>query len=606
VTATLALMWRTRRHIRSFDDAALLSRAVVMHLVMPLLLKLEWSRLVGVLESLSHLTAVPPGPRADRIDFYIRACGGVRRGPFQDNCVARSLVRFTLLNHPDRPLDVLTGVRIDGATSNGPELGQRHVWLAAAGGQPFLEAEPVDDYVVQFRYRDRRQAAGGDSTGLPRFLVLLGASGVASASAGLASVVRTKIVAVGLGPAGLALVSQMSSAVNVLAWLSVSGASGSVRLVAEALGRGERDAAATVVRTTGVVLSAVVIVVLAGGVAAAELLATAAFGDRGATTWVLWLLVAAPAAAVTAASTAVLRGAQQIGRLAVARIVASVASVAGGWAIVVGAGMAMVVAVPLLLVVAMAIATSVAAWPLGRPWLQAGGRWFDRRVARRVASYSLATVVMGLATAATFMAIGRHYLAAGDLETAGRIAALVWLSEPLAAAFAAGHHGSTFPAYAAAAGPAAGRVLARGVRGLVLLAVPVLMVVSMAAGPLVQLAFSAAFADIVAFVPLLAVATYLRSASIVLGLALLARGRLLPLTVMHLGWTGTLAGLALVRAAPGLSGVSAFATGYFVAVLGHFVVQLALLRRVRLAPTPRDLVWIGAGILPLLSLAVLR
>ena len=40
----------------------------------------------------------------DKVDFYIRACGALHWGPFQDNCVARSLARFTLLNHPARPL----------------------------------------------------------------------------------------------------------------------------------------------------------------------------------------------------------------------------------------------------------------------------------------------------------------------------------------------------------------------------------------------------------------------------------------------------------------------------------------------------------------------
>jgi O-antigen/teichoic acid export membrane protein len=268
--------------------------------------------------------------------------------------------------------------------------------------------------------------------------------------------------------------------------------------------------------------------------------------------------------------------------------------------------MAMVVVVPLVLVVTLAIAMGVAAWPVGRSWLDTGGVWFDRRVARGVATYSLATLVMGLASAATFMTIGRHYLAAGDLDTAGRIAALAWLSEPLAAAFAAGHHASTFPAYAAAVGPAADRALTRGVRGLVLLAAPALLCVSLAAEALVRIAFSAAFADIVVLVPVIAIATYLRSANIVLGLPLLARGRLLPLTALHLMWAGALAGLAIVGAAPGFSGVSAFATGYLVATVGHFVLQVALLRQLRLAPPASDLIWVAAGALPLLLLAVIR
>jgi O-antigen/teichoic acid export membrane protein len=319
---------------------------------------------------------------------------------------------------------------------------------------------------------------------------------------------------------------------------------------------------------------------------------------------VAWLLAAVPLAALASVASAVLRGSQRVGRLATAQTVAAVVGVGVCGLLVRPGDPGLVVFVPLTIVAAVSIATAVAAWPVCRPWLSAGGAWFAGGVARAVAAYGVANLVMGVATAGALLAIGRHYLAVGDLETAGRIAALAWLGEPLAAAFVAGHHATTYPAYAVAQGPAAAAVLARAVRGVVLVAAPVLLLASWAAPALVDLVFSAAFRDITGLIALQALATYLRSSNIVLGLPLLARGRLGALTVLHVGWALALAIGALAWVGPSMPGAAAFVQASAVAAGSHFVIQFMLLRAYGLAPAWRDFTWLIAGAAPLVWMAL--
>lgn len=604
MTGALALARRTRRHVQSFDDAMLLARVVCVLLLMPVAVRMKWPRLIGALERASAIIGVAPGPRGDKVDFYIRACGALHWGPFQDNCVARSLARFTLLNHPARPLDVIVGVHVVNRSASGPELGRRHVWLATTDRKPFLETEPVDHYLIQFRHRDEsRPSAAHDA--LARFVGLLGLSGAGSASLAAASIARTKLVAAFVGPAGLALTTQMSSAVNALGVLSTFGGSGTARFVAEALDRHERPEAATVIRTTFVVLVGTASLLALAGAFLVDPLALVLFGDAAASWWVAWLLAALPLAALASVATAVLRGAQLLGRLAIARTAAAAASV-GGCALLIRPGdPALMVFVPLVLVAASAVATAVAAWPVCRPWLVAGGRWFAGRVARAIAAYGASQVVMSVASAAVLIAVGRHYLAAGDLDTAGRIAALVWFGEPLAVALASGHQASTYPAYAAARGPAASAVLTQGLRGLILIASPLLSVLALAAGPLIVLVFSSAFSDLTGLVAMQLLATYVRSTNLVLGLPLLARGRLTTVTSLHLLWATVLAVGAIGWAGPGIMGATAFVFAYLTANVLHFGLQLLALGLGGIGPTSSDLRWLAVGVCPLILISVL-
>ena len=86
-------------------------------------------------------------------------------------------------------------------------------------------------------------------------------------------------------------------------------------------------------------------------------------------------------------------------------------------------------------------------------------------------------------------------------------------------------------------------------------------------------------------------ATYVRTVNVLLGLPLLARGRVVPLTLLHLAWA-----MAIARGATfQLGGAATYVHALLVAGLVQTVGLLVLLRLFRLAPRARDLGWLFAG-----------
>ena len=258
-----------------------------------------------------------------------------------------------------------------------------------------------------------------------------------------------------------------------------------------------------------------------------------------------------------------------------------------------------VVQLALAIIVIQAIVVGVAAWPSCRPWLrQTGARW-SGAIARQIAVYGIGNVVMGVSTAVGALVIGRTYLGAGDADAAGRIAALMWFAEPLVAVLVSGLHASAFPAYCGATGPEADRVLSRTVRALTLFTTLPLVLVALGADLLVTLLFSPAFSDVAALLPWQALAAYVRGANIVLGLPLLARGRVAVVTGLHLIWVGTAAAGATI----GLGGPSAYITALLAASIVQGLVLSAVLAAMGLGPSRRDYGWLALGALPIIALA---
>ena len=529
------------------------------------------------------------GLRRDTSDVVrmARSCGGVHVWAFQDNCVAQSLTLFTLLHTPTHPLEVVFGVEVLGSENGAPRLGRRHVWLEQ-GGAAVHERESLDltRYAVQSRY-----TGGTDVDGAVRLLGVFGLSGFASALGSVASVARTKLVAVVLGPAGVAVSGQLSQALLALNWLATFGTgAGTTRFVAEALGADDEAAAGRVVRSAAVLLFGVAMVLGVGGVVLAEPLSAWLFGSRAAARWTLWLTAAIPAAAVLSLSTAVLRGAAQAQRLAVAQAIGAAASVGAAFLFVRGATLDALAPLALVVTATQALCTTVAAWPLLRRLLRASsGLDLSRGV--HVAAYGAINVVMGLATAASMLFIGRTYLAAGQSVAAGYIAALAWFSEPLAGALVSGFHASTFPAYCAATPDAAPGVLSRSVRAYVLLASPLLAAAAGLARPLLHVLFTPAFATLSALLAWQLLATYVRTVNVLLGLPLLARGRVVPLTLLHLAW----AAAAAVGATYHRGGAATYVHALLAAGLVQTVGLLVVMRACGLAPRVHDLAWLFGG-----------
>lgn len=598
--AALTLLARTRRRVRSLSDALLLARVVAVMLLLPLIVRLPTMTMLRWLERWSRVFGVSPEEQGDVLRF-VRACGGLHWGAFQDNCVAQSLTLFALLNRVDAPLDVAFGVAVHGVAEGAPQLGRRHVWLERDGA-PVFERDTPAPYAVQMRYRDRLPGDTGRRDAWP-LLRTLGVSSVGTALSSLASLARTKLVAVTLGTAGVAIAGQVSQSMFALTWLATFGTSaGTTRYLSEALSRDDQPRAALVVRTAAALLAAAAALLVAAGLLAAPHAAAWLFGSPAAVRWVWWLLPAVPAAALMSLSTALLRGEGQAQRLALGQAAGACAAIGATYLLLRGGTVDRLSPLALVMTATQAAALTVAAWPLVRRWGFAAHPFrLDGALARAIATYGAANVIMGVATATSTLVVGRTYLAAGMTTEAGYIAALAWFAEPLASVFVSGLHASTYPAYCAAGRTDASAVLSRAVRALVLFTVPVLFVGTLAAGPLLDLLFSRMFAGLAPLLEVQLFATYLRCANILLGMPLLARGRIAWLAALHVLWTAAAAWGAVY----GLAGSQAYVLALVSASLGQAVLLGLLLRAGGLAPSRRDYAWLAGGAAVLLLAVML-
>ena len=273
-----------------------------------------------------------------------------------------------------------------------------------------------------------------------------------------------------------------------------------------------------------------------------------------------------------------------------AQAIGAAASVVAAFVFVRGSSVDALAPLALVVTATQAVVTTAAAWPLFRRLLTASSG-IDVARGYQVAAYGLINVVMGLATATSALFIGRSYLAAGQSVTAGHIAALAWFSEPLAGAMVSGFHASTFPAFCAATPGEAPGVLSRSVRAYVLLAAPLLAAGVLLARPALSVLFTPAFAALSALLAWQLVATYVRTVNVLLGLPLLARGRVVPLTLLHLAWAVSVA----LGATHQLGGAVTYVHALLIAGLVQAAGLLVLLRLFRLAPRARDLGWLFAG-----------
>lgn len=591
VPAALILLARTRRGVRSLSDAYLLARIAAVMLLLPLLARLPTMTILRWLERWSRVLGASPERGPDDVVRFVRACGGLHWWGVQDNCVAQSLTLFTLLNRPDAPLDVAFGVASTGRVDGVPKLGRRHIWLERQGA-PVYEREPVTPYTVQMRYRERLTSNTSEQGALP-LLRTLSVSGLGTGLSSLASVARTKLVAVALGPAGVAIAGQVSQSMFALTWLATFGTSaGTTRYLSEALSRHDDERARLVVRTAAVLLGGASALLVAAGLLLAPGAAAWLFGSPSAVRWVWWLLPAVPAAALMSLSIALLRGAGQAQRLAWAQSAGAVAAVTATYVMLRGGTVDSLAPLALVMTATQAGALTTAAWPLVRRWGLSGHPFqFDGVLGRGIATYGAANVVMGLATATATLVIGRTYLAAGLTTEAGHIAALAWFAEPLVSVFVSGLHASTYPAYCAAHGRDASAVLSRAVRALVLFMTPVLLVGALTARPLLTVLFSRAFAGLGPLLGLQLLATYLRCANVLLGMPLLARGRIVLLTALHVLWAAGMAAGAIT----GMLGAQAYVLALVAASLAQALLLWPLLRVTGLAPSGRDYAWLAGG-----------
>jgi hypothetical protein len=296
-----------------------------------------------------------------------------------------------------------------------------------------------------------------------------------------------------------------------------------------------------------------------------------------------------------------LRSVQQVGRLAAAQSAGAIAAVAAAPLVLQANAIVSIAQLAFIVSAAQACAVTTAALPLWKRWTGVGSRGISLGVIAGVAGYGAANVVMGLATTAVFLFIGRSYLAAGAVVPAAHIAALAWFGEPVASMLAAGIYASTFPAYCASTEAAASRVLANSLRALVLVSSAGLVATAVFAPVLIPMLFDSRFAGIVPLLPLQLLATYGRCLTIMLGVPLLARGRVAIVTGLHLAWAAAIA----IGATAGLAGPRAYVLTVAAVTGAHALVLALVLARLKLAVSRSAYAWLVCGAIPLLLVMVL-
>jgi O-antigen/teichoic acid export membrane protein len=126
---------------------------------------------------------------------------------------------------------------------------------------------------------------------------------------------------------------------------------------------------------------------------------------------------------------------------------------------------------------------------------------------------------------------------------------------------------------------------------LVLASAPALLVGALFAPVLLPLIFDARFVAVVPLLPLQLLATYGRCVTILLGVPLLARGRVGMVTALHLSWTVAVA----VGATAGLGGPRAYTVTISLVTLVHAVVLAGVLAALKLSPARADYAWLAGG-----------
>lgn len=429
--------------------------------------------------------------------------------------------------------------------------------------------------------------------------------GAGSAVAAAAAALRYKLVSVSLGPEGLGLIGQLYGLALVIVLLStfVSGG-GLARYLSEAFARHDRARVALIVRTAvlALVVPALGLTLLAYPLATE--LAHWVLADPELAGWVRWVVPCLPLAAVSSLCLNVLRADRQVKPLARAEAVIGCVGVALTAGLICWRGLEGVVLFPLGFECIRFACLGTLAWPRLRDSLAVRTRWWEGQLARSLSEYGAAAVCMSVVTQVLALAVGRWFLAGGRAEEAGVYRSLWLLSEGALALTAAGYHGYLYPSFCRTEGSRDGsRALDAMLTSLPALWAPLFVGMSLLAPWMVRLLYSSSFESAASLVRLTLIGDFLRAATVVVAIPLLARGRL--------GW---LVGLSFLRAAliwtlfvwwEPRFGIGAYAGGYVAASAVALVAQAAAVRAwLGISATRRSWAVVGGVTLVLAALAV--
>jgi hypothetical protein len=149
--------------MRSLEDLRVLLAMSSFVAVLPILLKLPVPRMLRSIDWINRHLVRKPGAQ-ETVIRCADALGRLHRWSFQDNCVARNLTYYALLNSAEQPLEVRFGVEQRQSPSGAITPGRRHVWVMREG-EPINETVRLEDYVVLYRYPPGDRTARDRATG---------------------------------------------------------------------------------------------------------------------------------------------------------------------------------------------------------------------------------------------------------------------------------------------------------------------------------------------------------------------------------------------------------------------------------------------------------
>lgn len=425
----------------------------------------------------------------------------------------------------------------------------------------------------------------------------------------LVGMVRVKIIAVLLGPAGVGLIGLYSSAVGLVGTVTSLGiASSGVREVALAHGQDDPQAVA---RTVTVLRRACWATGLLGWALSAALampLSQWAFGDTAHAAAIAVLGVTLLLGAISGGQTALLQGVRRIGDLARIQVVAMLLNtvVAIGlytWLRAEGIVPVLVATAAVSLACSWWFARRVALQPVGLPWRQT---W---RETRRLAKLGFAFMWSGLLLAGLGMFTIGLITRTHGLEAAGHYQA-AWALSGMFAAFVLSAMGTDF--YPRLTGvindrEAAVQAVNEQTEIGILLALPGLLA-TLAFGPLIlELFYSKAFSPAAELMPFFILGVFGRVVSWPLGFIQLATGSsqlfMLTETATILLWLGL---VAILVPSVGVVGTAyAFAVIYFLYTIAMLVVGRIMIG-FRWSRTVKRLLFLSTGmVVPSLILTLM-
>lgn len=337
-------------------------------------------------------------------------------------------------------------------------------------------------------------------TEVPQSGTLVGASLWTLGAAGISfllALVQAKVAALVLGAAGVGIVANLGGYIPLVATLAFAVAGqGAVREIASARARGNDDEVAAVARYTAFAPLVLGVAATVLTIAIAPTLAALLVGEPAFAPLVMTAALAIPAMLAVISYQAVLQGHSRVGTIARATMAGGLIGTAASLALILAFGVPGALAG---LVVSAVI--QLAAFAVAAPWtlrLLAGvTRWVPRNV-RTIAAFGAASVTLLVASHGSTLLVRSEIARRLGLDAAGLYQPVAAVSDTYLELLIASTSVYLFPRlsalFATGALAEAGTEIARGLRLLIVVVTPVLVLAAAFSSPLLTLLYAAAFA----------------------------------------------------------------------------------------------------------------